>query len=133
MPTLFCFPVRFSSSFRRLPSPVTLLLSCPFFSSRTSELIIIANPMKHVLKIFSLLVVICALWIGLLQASIIPRSHTWLLPIYFIVSLGCYGLLMVGVGLMRFPTCPQESLLLLQDIAEAKDFLKQRGIDVGSE
>ncbi|XP_022758720.1 dolichol-phosphate mannose synthase subunit 3 isoform X2 [Durio zibethinus] len=69
---------------------------------------------KHVLKIFSLLVVISALWIGLLQASIIPQSHTWLLPIYFIVSLGCYGLLMVGVGLMRFPTCPQEALLLQQ-------------------
>ena len=36
------------------------------------------------------------------------------LPIYFIVSLGCYGLLMVGVGLMRFPTCPQEAILLQQ-------------------
>ncbi|XWS31252.1 hypothetical protein CRYUN_Cryun23aG0061500 [Craigia yunnanensis] len=89
--------------------------------------------MKHVLKILSLLVVISALWLGLLQASIIPQSHTWLLPLYFIVSLGCYGLLMVGVGLMQFPTCPQEALLLQQDIAEAKDFLKQRGIDVCSE
>ncbi|MBA0549245.1 hypothetical protein Golob_020290 [Gossypium lobatum] len=89
--------------------------------------------MKHVLKLFSLLVVISALWIGLLQASIIPQSHTWLLPIYFIVSLGCYGLLMVGVGLMQFPTCPQEALLLQKDIAEAKDFLKQKGVDVGSD
>ncbi|KAE8703967.1 Detected protein of confused Function [Hibiscus syriacus] len=89
--------------------------------------------MKHVLKLFSLLVVISALWIGLLQASIIPRTHTWLLPIYFIVSLGCYGLLMVGVGLMRFPTCPQEALLLQKDIAEAKDFLKKKGVDVGSD
>lgn len=34
------------------------------------------------------------------------------LPIYFIVSLGCYGLLMVGIGLMTFPTCPREGLLL---------------------
>ncbi|OMP06249.1 Dolichol-phosphate mannosyltransferase subunit 3 [Corchorus capsularis] len=40
---------------------------------------------------------------------------------------------MVGVGLMRFPTCPQEAVLLQQDIAEAKEFLKQRGIDVVSE
>ncbi|XP_039021108.1 dolichol-phosphate mannose synthase subunit 3-like isoform X1 [Hibiscus syriacus] len=99
---------------------------------RTPELVFIANPVKHVLKLLSLLVVISALWIGLLQASIIPQSHTWLLPIYFIVSLGCYGLFMVGVGLMRFPTCPQEALLLQQDIAEAKDFLKQKGVDVGS-
>ncbi|KAK6940505.1 Dolichol-phosphate mannosyltransferase subunit 3 [Dillenia turbinata] len=55
------------------------------------------------------------------------------LPIYLIVSLGCYGLLMVGVGLMNFPTCPQEALLLQQDITEAKDFLKQKGVDVGSD
>ncbi|GLU07949.1 hypothetical protein SLE2022_248870 [Rubroshorea leprosula] len=89
--------------------------------------------MKHVLKILTLLVAISAFWIGLLQASIVPRSHTWLLPIYFIVSLGCYGLLMVGVGLMRFPTCPQEALLLQKDIAEAKVFLKQNGVDVGSD
>ncbi|KAM1152942.1 hypothetical protein FF1_035453 [Malus domestica] len=87
--------------------------------------------MKHIVKILTLLVAISALWIGLLQTSIIPGSHTWLLPIYFIVSLGCYGLLMVGVGLMQFPTCPQEAVLLQQDIAEAKDFLKQKGVDVG--
>lgn len=87
--------------------------------------------MKHIVKIMTLLVAISALWIGLLQTSIIPRSHTWLLPIYFIVSLGCYGLLMVGVGLMQFPTCPQEAILLQQDVAEAKEFLKQKGVDVG--
>lgn len=34
---------------------------------------------------------------------------------------------------MRFPTCPQEALLLQKDIAEAKDFLKQKGVDVGSD
>ncbi|XP_052306135.1 dolichol-phosphate mannose synthase subunit 3 isoform X2 [Populus trichocarpa] len=89
--------------------------------------------MKHIVKIMVLLVAISACWIGLLQTSIIPRSHTWLLPIYFVISLGCYGLLMVGVGLMNFPTCPQEALLLQQDIVEAKDFLKRRGVDVVSE
>ncbi|KAL3534308.1 hypothetical protein ACH5RR_002769 [Cinchona calisaya] len=70
--------------------------------------------MKHILKILALLVAISAFWIGLLQASVIPESYAWLLPLYFIVSLGCYGLLMVGVGLMQFPTCPQEALLLHQ-------------------
>ncbi|OAY47560.1 dolichol-phosphate mannose synthase subunit 3 isoform X1 [Manihot esculenta] len=89
--------------------------------------------MKHVVKILSILVTISAIWVGLLQTSIVPRSHTWLLPIYFVVSLGCYGLLMVGVGLMQFPTCPQEALLLQQDIMEAKEFLKQKGVDVSSD
>ncbi|CAK8564373.1 unnamed protein product [Lathyrus sativus] len=88
--------------------------------------------MKHIVKILTLVTAITALWIGLLQTSIIPQSHTWLLPIYFVVSLGCYGLLMVGVGLMNFPTCPQEALLLQKDIVEAKEYLNQRGVDVST-
>ncbi|KAG1331312.1 dolichol-phosphate mannose synthase subunit 3 [Cocos nucifera] len=89
--------------------------------------------MKHVLKIMALLVAISAFWIGLLETSVVPRSYAWLLPIYLIVSLGCYGLLMVGIGLMLFPTCPQEAVLLQKDIAEAKEFLKNKGVDVGSD
>ncbi|KAF8006394.1 hypothetical protein BT93_K0637 [Corymbia citriodora subsp. variegata] len=38
---------------------------------------------------------------------------------------------MVGIGLIRFPTCPHSNLM--QGIVKAKDFLKQRGVDVGSE
>ncbi|KAG6666696.1 hypothetical protein I3843_01G046800 [Carya illinoinensis] len=87
--------------------------------------------MKHIVKIMTLLVAISALWVGLLQTSMVPRSHALLLPIYFVVCLGCYGLLMVGVGLMQFPTCPQEAVLLQQDIIEAKKYLKPRGVDVG--
>ncbi|XP_034691130.1 dolichol-phosphate mannose synthase subunit 3 [Vitis riparia] len=88
--------------------------------------------MKHIFKIMALLVAIAALWIGLLQTSMIPQSYALLLPIYSVVTLGCYGLLMVGVGLMQFPTCPQEALLLQQDIVEAKEFLQRKGVDVGS-
>ncbi|TYK11068.1 dolichol-phosphate mannosyltransferase subunit 3 [Cucumis melo var. makuwa] len=77
-------------------------------------------------------VAISALWIGLLQSSILPHGHTWLLPIYFIVSLGCYGLLMVGIGLMTFPTCPAEGLLLQKDVDEAKEYLKKKGVDINS-
>ncbi|XP_054782247.1 dolichol-phosphate mannose synthase subunit 3-like isoform X3 [Prosopis cineraria] len=86
--------------------------------------------MKHIVKIITLLMAITTVWVGLLQTSMIPSSHTWSLLVYCIVSLGCYGLLMVGVGLMQFPTCPREALLLQQDIIEAKGYLKQRGIDV---
>uniref|UniRef100_A0A7N0U3R7 Dolichol-phosphate mannosyltransferase subunit 3 n=1 Tax=Kalanchoe fedtschenkoi TaxID=63787 RepID=A0A7N0U3R7_KALFE len=88
--------------------------------------------MKHIVKIISLLVAISALWIGLLQSSVISPEYALMLPVYLVVSLGCYGLLMVGVGLMQFPTCPQESVLLQQDIVEAKTFLKQKGVDIGS-
>ncbi|KAL4587946.1 hypothetical protein LXL04_000823 [Taraxacum kok-saghyz] len=87
--------------------------------------------MKHILKILTFLVAITAIWISLLQTAMIPQSYTWLLPLYLIITLGCYGLLMVGVGLMQFPTCPQEAVLLQQDVIEAKEFLKHKGVDVG--
>ncbi|KAL3634726.1 Dolichol-phosphate mannose synthase subunit 3 [Castilleja foliolosa] len=87
--------------------------------------------MKHIVKIMAFLVALTAFWISLLQTSVLPESYTWLLPLYFIVSLGCYGLLMVGIGLMRFPTCPHEAILLQEDIVEAKGFLNGKGVDVG--
>ncbi|CAN6297607.1 unnamed protein product, partial [Urochloa humidicola] len=89
--------------------------------------------MKHIFKIVAILVAISAIWIALLETSTVPQSYTWLLPIYLVVALGCYGLFMVGFGLMFFPTCPQEAVLLQQDIVEAKEFLAKKGVDVGSE
>ncbi|XP_010263314.1 PREDICTED: dolichol-phosphate mannosyltransferase subunit 3 isoform X1 [Nelumbo nucifera] len=83
--------------------------------------------MKHIVKIITLLVAITAFWIGLLETALVPRSYTWLLPVYFIVSLGCYGLLMVGVGLMRFPTCPQEAGLLQQWLLSGSDSCSRAG------
>ncbi|XP_010933364.2 uncharacterized protein [Elaeis guineensis] len=111
--------------------------SFDFYPSTSSAAVVVLNQltcegMKHVLKIMALLVAISAFWIGLLETSVVRRSYTWVLPIYLIVSLGCYGLLMVGIGLMLFPTCPQEAVLLQKDIAEAREFLKNKGIDVGS-
>ena len=34
------------------------------------------------------------------------------LPLYAVIALGCYGMGMVGYGLMVFPTCPHEADLL---------------------
>ncbi|XP_078165339.1 dolichol-phosphate mannosyltransferase-like protein [Carex rostrata] len=89
--------------------------------------------MKHIFKVTSVLAAISAIWIGLLQTSLLPPNYTWLLPIYLVVALGCYGLFMVGIGLMFFPTCPQEAVLLQQDIVEAKEFLSKNGVDVASD
>jgi dolichyl-phosphate mannosyltransferase polypeptide 3 len=38
----------------------------------------------------------------------------WLfqLPLYAVFALGCYGVAMVGYGMMVFPTCPHEADLL---------------------
>ncbi|XBI62408.1 hypothetical protein VPH35_043030 [Triticum aestivum] len=86
--------------------------------------------MKHIFKIITVLAAISAVWAALLETSTVPHSYTWLLPIYLVVALGCYGLFMVGYGLMFFPTCPQEAILLQQDIMEAKEFLSKRGVDL---
>ncbi|KAL4651861.1 hypothetical protein ACB092_01G191300 [Castanea dentata] len=67
--------------------------------------------MKHIVKLLALLVAVSAFWIGLLE-TVIPHSYAWLLPVYFVVSLGCYGLLMVGVGLLHFYGF---ELLLMED------------------
>ncbi|CAN6297608.1 unnamed protein product, partial [Urochloa humidicola] len=74
-----------------------------------------------------------ALACGRSQAAAASSTLTSELPIYLVVALGCYGLFMVGFGLMFFPTCPQEAVLLQQDIVEAKEFLAKKGVDVGSE
>lgn len=34
--------------------------------------------MKHIVKIIALLMAIATVWIGLLQTSTVPSSHTWL-------------------------------------------------------
>ncbi|KAL6497333.1 Dolichol-phosphate mannose synthase subunit 3 [Orobanche gracilis] len=84
--------------------------------------------MKHIVKIMALLVALSAVWI-----NVSTSKDLYLLPLYFIVSLGCYSLLMVGFGLMHFPTCPHEAILLQQDVIEAKEFLKGKGVDVGTD
>ncbi|PKA62561.1 hypothetical protein AXF42_Ash012147 [Apostasia shenzhenica] len=89
--------------------------------------------MKQILKILGVLLAIFAVWIGLLEASVVSQSYVWLLPVYLVLSLGCYGLLMVGIGLMFFPTCPQEAQLLQKEILEAKEFLSSKGVDMGSD
>lgn len=41
--------------------------------------------MKHIVKILTLLVAISALWIGLLQSSILPHGRTWLVSLHSII------------------------------------------------
>jgi dolichyl-phosphate mannosyltransferase polypeptide 3 len=71
--------------------------------------------MKQVWKWGSIASAATLLWLALLLAPGLPSSLTLLLPylpVYSIVALGCYGLAMLGYGMMVFPTCPEEALLL---------------------
>ncbi|KAI5062533.1 hypothetical protein GOP47_0023072 [Adiantum capillus-veneris] len=88
--------------------------------------------MKQVWRLCTLALAVLALWIALLnqQPPLFPQQIILTLPLYAVVVLGCYGLAMVGYGLMVFPTCPQEAVLLQKDIAEAKEFLQRNQIDI---
>lgn len=50
----------------------------------------------------------------MISSSFMNWLFLFQLPIYLVVALGCYGLFMVGFGLMFFPTCPREAVLLQQ-------------------
>ncbi|KAL2611299.1 hypothetical protein R1flu_022991 [Riccia fluitans] len=92
--------------------------------------------MKQVFKFFGVVGTLVALWIALLlstELSPAVRLVVPYLPVYALVALGCYGLGMVGYGLMVFPTCPEEAVLLQKDIDEAKAFLKQKGVYVATQ
>ncbi|XP_024357153.1 dolichol-phosphate mannose synthase subunit 3 isoform X2 [Physcomitrium patens] len=55
------------------------------------------------------------------------------IPMFAIMSLGCYGLGALGYGMMVFRVCPEEEILLQKDIAEAKAFFKERGVDMSAD
>ncbi|CAK9207013.1 unnamed protein product [Sphagnum troendelagicum] len=91
--------------------------------------------MKQVWKWGSIASAASLLWLALLLAPGLPSSLTLLLPylpVYSIVALGCYGLAMLGYGMMVFPTCPEEALLLQKDIAAAKEFYREHGLDLSA-
>ncbi|KAH7282011.1 hypothetical protein KP509_35G008200 [Ceratopteris richardii] len=90
--------------------------------------------MKQVWRLCTLGIVVLAVWISLLikEFPILPREIVLALPIYSVVALACYGLAAVGYGLMVFPTCPQEAIMLQEEIAEAKEFLQKNGIDISN-
>ncbi|XP_024527251.1 dolichol-phosphate mannose synthase subunit 3-like [Selaginella moellendorffii] len=87
--------------------------------------------MKQVIKLGAIAVLVTALWLSLLLRSDLPdrvAKFVPYLPILAIFALGCYGVVMVAYGLLVFPSCPKEAILLQQDIIEAKDFLEKKGI-----
>lgn len=64
--------------------------------------------MKHIVKILTLVMAITALWVGLLQTSMIPRSHTWLVGLnvinaWFLFFICFWYKIVFGKGCFLFP------------------------------
>ncbi|KAK9290564.1 hypothetical protein L1049_008734 [Liquidambar formosana] len=118
--------------------------------------------MKHIVKIMTLLVAISAFWIGLLKTSVVPHSHTWLriklncyVAIFFPATYLPYCIVRMlrsvngwsrsdalsnlsSRGIAVAAGCIGESTYEYgkrreADVIEAKEFLKPRGVGVGSD
>lgn len=56
------------------------------------------------------------------------REVAWPMPLYLLVSLGCYSLAMVGYRVATFHDCDEAAKELQQQIEEAKEDLRKKGL-----
>ncbi|EIW73237.1 dolichyl-phosphate mannosyltransferase polypeptide 3 [Tremella mesenterica] len=52
------------------------------------------------------------------------------LPFWLLVTFGSYSLSSLGLGLVRFHDCPEAYESLLMEITQAKNELRDQGVDV---
>lgn len=78
--------------------------------------------------------VLAAVWalvtFDLLQLSLPHtfREVAWPMPVYLLVSFGCYSLSIVGYRVATFNDCEEAAKELLLQIREAKEDLKKKGL-----
>ncbi|XP_061902306.1 dolichol-phosphate mannosyltransferase subunit 3 [Entelurus aequoreus] len=61
----------------------------------------------------------------------VPRPYrevAWPMPLYLLVSFGCYSLATVGYRVATFNDCDQAAEELQRQIREAKEDLKRKGL-----
>ncbi|KAF0024578.1 dolichol-phosphate mannosyltransferase subunit 3 [Scophthalmus maximus] len=65
-----------------------------------------------------------------LRLSRTYREVAWPMPLYLLVSFGCYSLATVGYRLATFNDCEEAALELQQQIQEAREDLRKRGLNM---
>lgn len=66
----------------------------------------------------------------LLELSL-PRSYrelAWPMPLYLLVSFGCYSLATVGYRVATFNDCEEAARELQEQIKEAREDLRKKGL-----
>uniref|UniRef100_A0A8D2ZNW1 Dolichol-phosphate mannosyltransferase subunit 3 n=1 Tax=Scophthalmus maximus TaxID=52904 RepID=A0A8D2ZNW1_SCOMX len=63
-----------------------------------------------------------------LRLSRTYREVAWPMPLYLLVSFGCYSLATVGYRVATFNDCEEAALELQQQIQEAREDLRKRGL-----
>ncbi|XP_054909609.1 dolichol-phosphate mannosyltransferase subunit 3 [Poeciliopsis prolifica] len=61
----------------------------------------------------------------------LPRTYrevAWPIPVYLLVSFGCYSLAAVGYRVATFNDCDEAARELQEQIKEAKEDLRRKGL-----
>ncbi|KAK7898878.1 hypothetical protein WMY93_019731 [Mugilogobius chulae] len=58
------------------------------------------------------------------------REVAWPMPLYLLVSFGCYSLATVGYRVATFNDCEEAAKELQEQIKEAKEDLRKRGLKI---
>ncbi|XP_071356697.1 dolichol-phosphate mannosyltransferase subunit 3 [Trachinotus anak] len=58
------------------------------------------------------------------------REVAWPMPLYLLVSFGCYSLATVGYRVATFNDCEEAAKELLEQIKEAKEDLRKKGLKI---
>ncbi|XP_056269107.1 dolichol-phosphate mannosyltransferase subunit 3 [Pseudoliparis swirei] len=56
------------------------------------------------------------------------RDVAWPMPLYLLVSFGCFSLATVGYRVATFNDCDEAAHELMEQIKEAKEDLRKRGL-----
>lgn len=86
---------------------------------------------EALLTVFFVSSIYFALWTKLIPSpEVFHQQVLPYLPIWAIVTLGSYSLAVLGYRVLTFKDKPEKHQELLQQIDEAKDFYKAKGIDL---
>lgn len=58
------------------------------------------------------------------------REAAWPMPLYLLVSFGCYSLATVGYRVATFNDCDEAAKELREQIKEAKEDLRKKGLNI---
>ncbi|KAM4630316.1 dolichol-phosphate mannosyltransferase subunit 3 [Polymixia lowei] len=63
----------------------------------------------------------------------LPQTYqevAWPMPLYLLVSFGCYSLATVGYRVATFNDCEEAAVELQEQIKEAKEDLRKKGLKI---
>lgn len=113
---------------RTYPVPFISLSGC--FPVGIAQLVIMTKLLEWLFGVSLLGAVWALVTFDLLDLSL-PKTYrevAWPMPLYLLVSFGCYSLATVGYRVATFNDCEEAAKELQQQIEEAKEDLRKKGL-----